>query len=785
MTRPLPAISVATLIVLGALAGSSTFSSAQGVDIGFVAAANPRIDGTPPNAESRILKLGMNIFQNEYISTSEIGSGQFIFLDQTTLTVSPGSEIVLDKYVFDAASGYGEVVLTLSKGVLRFIGGRITKSGEGVVNTPHATIGIRGGIVAITVGEIDCPPLRQDCTRTTAVLLAGKSMTVKGESKTIVVTKSGGMVSIQSDAPAGSGSESSDTETSEPAASEPAASEPATSEPTASEPVTSEPAIVELSEPEFVGVATAEDINLIFDSTDTGGDGGTTQTIEPVIVAAAASTSGLTEVGAETPGAVDQQPISTEGEEAPPAIQEDSTTDGGGSADERTDPATTEADQVADEIAEAIEELADDLGITEEEAIEVVVAILEASSGDSDVSEIEEEIPLIGEEISELAETLGITDAEATEVVVEVLEETPPSEGGDLSDIIDDISEIPSLEDILLLATPIIPPEWSPSVPITQVFTGGYAAGQGQSILASGILPDPYVVRSADGNGVIMGFDAVSNAVFAEFGPLDSFGSADIFDITLNFGSGLPSGPTPDDNVFAISAPEFETGVLTGQAQSISGFSGQDPDISGIQTAMQGTVSSAGLVGDNGIFPAGTDTTPEFLRWGWWAANYQFADDDPGDFASRSEIISGTWVSGVRTDIAALGTSGEARFDGLATAHVTEVGGAGPVSSVDGGRYLMTFDFGTRTGAATITGIAGTTFVSTITEAGAISGNHFGGALLDTSTFATVGSLDGSFFTGAGDPTAATGGAFDFTRQTSGGVTQTGAGIFAADKVTN
>jgi hypothetical protein len=625
-------------------------------------------------------------------------------------------------------------------------------------------------------------------------------MTVKGKNKTIVVTKSGGMVSIQSDAPAVSESESSDIENSESADSEPAASEPATSEPTvsapvtseptASEPVTSEPVNVELGEPVFVGVATAEDINLIFDSTDTGGDGGTTQTIEPVIVAAAASTSGLTEVGAETPGAVDQQPISTEGEEAPPATQEESTT----TTDVRTDPETTEIDKIEAEIEEAIEEFADKLGITEEQAIEVLEKILDASSGDSDLSEIVEEIPEIAEAIEEFADTQGITEEEAIEVVAEALDETPENLG--LSEIVAAISEIPDespvedppveAEDIFLLAAPISITTWTPSKPITHVFTGGYAAGQGQSIIDMGaIASDPYVIHSPDGNGVIMGFDAVSNTVFAEFGPLDTLGSTDIFDITLNFGDGLSSGAFLDDNVFTINTPEFEAGVLTGQTQSISGFSGQDPDISGMQTAMLGTVSSAGLVGDGGVFPAGTDTTPEYLRWGWWSASYQFANDDPGDFASRSEIISGNWVTGVRSEISALGTSGEARFDGLAIAHVTEVGGAGSSSSVDGGRYLMTFDFGTRTGAATITGIADTTFVSTVTEAGARSGNHFGGALRDTSTFATVGAIDGSFFTGAGDPTAATGGAFDFTRQTSGGVTQTGAGIFAADKVAN
>ncbi len=860
MKHPLPTIYVATLIVLGALVGGSSAANAQGTDIGFVAAANPRIDGTPPDAETRILKLGMNIFQNEFISTSKIGSGQFIFLDQTTLTVSPGSEIVLDRYVFDAASGYGEIVLTLSKGVLRFIGGRITKSGEGVVITPHATIGIRGGIAAITVSEVDCPPLRQDCTRTSAILLAGASMTVKGESKTIVVTRSGGMVTVQSDAPA-----SSDTA------------------------AATEPAATEAGEPEF-SIATAEDIDGIFESTDTGGDGGATDPPDPVIVAAVASDSGLTEIGAEAPGAAEDPPISTGGEEAPQESLEDSTSNSGEGDDPiddvQSDPEAAESEEVRDEIAEKIEELADTLGIAEEEAIEVVVAVMDASAAsaqDSGVSEIAEAITEIGEEILELADTLGMTPAETTEVVVEVLSETPPPEGGGLSDIVDDISEFPveppveppppqnnvaviggvstggvtedaspttlatggaltisdadSGEDVFVVQASTVGSNglgtftldaagnWTymadnfqepiqflalnatitdsfiatsldgsasqlvtvtitgvfPS--ITQLFTGGYAAGRGQSTIPG---PDsgPYVVRSLDGNSVIMGFDASSSTALAEFGQIDSIDSPDIVDITLNFGSGPPNDTFLDDNQFEMNEAEFETGLLTGQTQSISGFGGTDPDINGMQTAMVGTVSSAGLVGDMGIFPAGTDTTPEFLRWGWWEADYQFDDtnDSPGGVAPRSETISGTWVSGVRTDIAALGTSGEAQFDGLATAHVTETGG---VSFVDGGRYLMTFDFGTRTGAATITGIAGATFVSSVSEAGAVAGNHFGGDLLDISTFTTVGSIDGSFFTGAGDPTAATGGAFDFTREISVGVTQTGAGIFAADKVTN
>ena len=64
-----------------------------------------------------------------------------LFLDQTSLTVSPNSEIVLDKYVYDPEAQTGEIGVSVARGVLRLIGGRITKKTDGVIKTPTATIG--------------------------------------------------------------------------------------------------------------------------------------------------------------------------------------------------------------------------------------------------------------------------------------------------------------------------------------------------------------------------------------------------------------------------------------------------------------------------------------------------------------------------------------------------------------------------------------------------------------------------------------------------------------------
>ncbi len=131
--------------------GAATELSAA--EIGKVAAVNRDMDGTPPSSSKRTLALGNDIVRDERIETSPIGSGQLMFLDQTTLTVSPNSDIVLDKYVYDDAAESGEIALTLTRGALRFIGGRISKKTDAVVRTPTVTIGIRGGLTLVVVSE--------------------------------------------------------------------------------------------------------------------------------------------------------------------------------------------------------------------------------------------------------------------------------------------------------------------------------------------------------------------------------------------------------------------------------------------------------------------------------------------------------------------------------------------------------------------------------------------------------------------------------------------------------
>lgn len=121
-------------------------------EIGSVGAVNREMTGTKPVAEPTLLVIGDLIVQNELIETTATGSGQLLFLDQTTLSIAPLTSIVLDTYVYNPDRQTGEIAVSVAKGALRFIGGRITKQEPGEIATPSASIAVRGGMILSRVG---------------------------------------------------------------------------------------------------------------------------------------------------------------------------------------------------------------------------------------------------------------------------------------------------------------------------------------------------------------------------------------------------------------------------------------------------------------------------------------------------------------------------------------------------------------------------------------------------------------------------------------------------------
>ena len=148
-------MNVKFILSLAVLLASSPFSAppAKAQEVGTAAAVNTLSQGTPPGGGVQVLRIGARVLHNERIQTSASGTVQLLFIDKTTLSVGPSSTLVIDKFVYDPATGTGQMVTTLTKGALRFVGGQLSHQGAATVNTPVATIGIRGGTATIAHGQ--------------------------------------------------------------------------------------------------------------------------------------------------------------------------------------------------------------------------------------------------------------------------------------------------------------------------------------------------------------------------------------------------------------------------------------------------------------------------------------------------------------------------------------------------------------------------------------------------------------------------------------------------------
>lgn len=156
-------------------------------DVGVTSATDGDPLGRPPTLAERVLRVGINIQANEVISTKADDRAHILFLDGTSLTVASNAELVIDKYVYDPNAKTGEIAVSVSKGVLRLVGGRISKTVPMVVKTPSATIGIRGGIAVIAA----------DARQTQASFLFGVAMTAAANGRTETATRPGSQIVTQ------------------------------------------------------------------------------------------------------------------------------------------------------------------------------------------------------------------------------------------------------------------------------------------------------------------------------------------------------------------------------------------------------------------------------------------------------------------------------------------------------------------------------------------------------------------------------------------------------------
>lgn len=163
---------------LAALAGPAMIAPAA-AKVGVTSATDGDPLGKPPSEAERVLRIGIDVQANELITTNATDRAHLVFLDGSSLTIGPNAQLTIDRFVFDPNTKTGELAINASKGVLRLVGGKISKTTPITITTPSSTIGIRGGITLLDVKS----------NQTVSTFVFGKNMTVTAGGATQDVTR--------------------------------------------------------------------------------------------------------------------------------------------------------------------------------------------------------------------------------------------------------------------------------------------------------------------------------------------------------------------------------------------------------------------------------------------------------------------------------------------------------------------------------------------------------------------------------------------------------------------
>jgi len=142
-----------TVLCLGGLA--IVASAAEPIEVGRNAAVKGTVEIQSLNEDTmRQAVVKEPVFLGDNVNSRVGSSLQVLLKDSSTFTVGPQCDIVIDKFVYDPKKNNNTLSAKVKKGMFRFTSGKVSKTNPDkiTVETPTATMGIRGTMVEVLVG---------------------------------------------------------------------------------------------------------------------------------------------------------------------------------------------------------------------------------------------------------------------------------------------------------------------------------------------------------------------------------------------------------------------------------------------------------------------------------------------------------------------------------------------------------------------------------------------------------------------------------------------------------
>jgi fibronectin-binding autotransporter adhesin len=146
--------------VVNALTGYVQVSQADGTaTAGKVIGHVTKLQGTATairNGVSIILHQGDNVEKGDVVQSGSDSTLGITFVDGTVFGLSSNARMVLNEMVYDANGSNNSTLFSLVAGTISFVAGQTAKHGDMKIDTPVATMGIRGTAVLVQI-DFDVP----------------------------------------------------------------------------------------------------------------------------------------------------------------------------------------------------------------------------------------------------------------------------------------------------------------------------------------------------------------------------------------------------------------------------------------------------------------------------------------------------------------------------------------------------------------------------------------------------------------------------------------------------
>jgi hypothetical protein len=99
------------------------------------------------------VKIGAPVYLGDVVRTGADGRVAITFADGTAFNLSNNARIILNEFVYDPKGSSNSTFFTLAKGSFTFVAGNVAKTGDMKIDTPVATMGIRGTTPHVEISD--------------------------------------------------------------------------------------------------------------------------------------------------------------------------------------------------------------------------------------------------------------------------------------------------------------------------------------------------------------------------------------------------------------------------------------------------------------------------------------------------------------------------------------------------------------------------------------------------------------------------------------------------------